>query len=74
MYTTGDVFEALGEDVMVRSRDTIVDGPREQAGGGPCGRVSPTVRRRQVVSVVELQVTWVGRYTHLLAWLDFVQM
>lgn len=91
MYTTGDIFEALGEDVMLRCRDgggnnNMEEGevapvyksptptPRLSTGGGV--EHSPPARPllgRQVVSLVEIQVVWIGGQTHLLGWLDVVQ-
>lgn len=84
MYTTGDILEALGAEVMVRSRD-VGEGA---AGAVELGEVEPntdpsnsadsdggtsTATRRQVVSLVEIQLTWVGGYTHVLGWLDSVE-
>lgn len=31
-------------------------------------------KRRQIVALVELQVSWVEGRTHLLAWLDFMRV
>lgn len=84
MYTTGDILEALGAEAMVRSRE-IGDGasgdvelgevelstnPSNSADGSEGG--TGAVRRREVVSLVEMQMTWVGGYTHVLGWLDSV--
>lgn len=55
MYTTGDIFEALGEEVMMRSRRT--------AAG-----------HRQIASLVEVQMTWINGHTHVLAWLDIINV
>lgn len=87
MYTTGDILEAVGAEAMVRSRE-IGDGasgdvelgevelssdpPSNSADGSEGG--TGAVRRRKVVSLVEMQMTWVGGYTHVLGWLDSVEM
>lgn len=84
MYTTGDIFEALGADVVVRSRD--IGGETEgevklgeiELGFDPTGSAdsnnsSTPTRTRQVVSLVEIQVTWIGGCTHVLGWLDCVE-
>lgn len=85
MYTTGDIVEAFGADVVLRSRD--IEG--ETAGEVELGEVrlnsdrmssascdsstASSARKRQVVSLIEIQVTWVGGYTHVLGWLDSVE-
>lgn len=89
MYTTGDIFEALGADVLVRSR--VIGGESEgevklgeielnmdpaSSADPDCSRSPSTTptRSRQVVSLVEIQVTWIGGYTHVLGWLDCVEV
>lgn len=85
MYTTGDIVEAFGADVVVRSRDLegkaagevelgevqLRSDPTSSAGSE--GSTASATRRKQVVSLVEIQVTWVGGYTHVLGWLDSVE-
>ena len=84
MYTTGDIFEALGAEVVVRSRHIGGETEREVKLGeieldfdpidlaGSDDNRAPA-RTRQVVSLVEIQVTWIGEYTHVLGWLDCVE-
>lgn len=50
--------------------------PPPPAVDGRCGNNSPTkaTQGRQIVSLVEFQVAWVGGHTHLLGWLDFMQV
>ncbi|CAM9156837.1 unnamed protein product, partial [Laminaria digitata] len=67
MYTTGDIFEALGAEAVMRSQDVSWTGKKVEPGQSKSNGVA---RRRQEVSVVEIQVTWVGGCTHILAWLD----
>lgn len=86
MYTTGDILEALGAEAMVRSRDIGEGASGEVELGGvelrtdsstsadDSGDGTGAARRRQVVSVVEIQLTWVGGYTHVLGWLDSVEL
>lgn len=71
MYTTGDIFEALGAEVVMRYRDVSWTGNKVEAGQYTS---NGTTRRRQEVSVVEIQVTWVGGCTHILGWLDAVEV
>lgn len=84
MYTTGDIFEALGADVVVISRDIGGETEGEVKLGEIESNTGPTssadsddsgarTRTRQVVSLVEIQVTWIGGYTHVLGWLDCVE-
>lgn len=90
MYTTGDIFDALGEEVMIRSRDDMrLQGEGETPGARRRGYLgeamsssdyspyrSPAAsspRRREIASLVELQVTWIGGHTHLLGWLDLMR-
>jgi len=92
MYTTGDIFEAFGADVVVRSRDLegkaagevelgevqLQSDPTSPAGSESSTSITTTTasatRRRQVVSLVEIQVTWLRGYTHVLGWLDPVEV
>ena len=71
MYTTGDIFEALGAEVVIRSQDVSWTGKKIEPGRSESNGVT---RRRQEVSVVELQVTWVSGCTHILGWLDSVEI
>lgn len=85
MYTTGDIFEALGADAVVRSRDIGGETDGEIMLGDIQLSIDPTssadfddssvtpTRTRQVVSLVEIQMTWVGGFTHVLGWLDCVE-
>lgn len=94
MYTTGDIFDALGEEVMLRFRDKHAAEPfsaedgttvgqsalgfdencRYSSPSSPPSSCSRPRRVRQIASLVEIQVAWVGGCTQLLAWLDFMQM
>lgn len=71
MYTTGDIFEALGAEAVMRSQDVSWTGKKVEPGQSKSNGVT---RRRQEVSVMEIQVTWVGGCTHILAWLDSVEV
>lgn len=71
MYTTGDIFETLGAEVVMRYRDVSWTGNKVGAGQH---KSNGATRRRQEVSVVEMQVTWVGGCTHILVWLDSVEV
>lgn len=86
MYTMGDIFEALGADLVVRSRDIRGNTEGEvklgeielnidpiSSADSDNSRTTPT-RTRQVVSLVEMQVTWIGGFTHVLGWLDCVEV
>lgn len=75
MYTTGDIIEALGAEVVMRARDVERDvAGKVQRGEIDVGKGCRGRRaKRQAVSVVEMQVTWVGGYTYLLGWLDVVE-
>lgn len=70
MYTSGDIFEALGADVIVRYRDTEGECAAEAEVVEPDFTDTVATMRRHVVSVVEIQVTWRSGYTHVLGWLD----
>ena len=72
MYTTGDIFEALGAEVAMRSRD--VSWTCRDAASGQNGPNGAARRRREEVSIVEVQATWVGGCTYILAWLDSVEV
>lgn len=87
MYTTGDIVEALGADAVVRSRDIGGQTTGEVKLGEIELNVDPTssldaddssstslTRQRQIVSLVEIQVTWIGGCTHVLGWLDCVDV
>lgn len=77
MYTTGDIFEVLGEEVMVRSRDGEVKSAEEEGtmeSKSSDSHDPRSSRKRHVVSLVELEVSWVGGHTHLLGWLDNVEV
>ncbi|CAM9362249.1 unnamed protein product [Ectocarpus fasciculatus] len=85
MYTAGDIFDAFGDDAVVRSRD-IASGDtwrgaalEEIEGSGSSDDSSSTAsdtsgsvtaRPRWEVSLAEIQVTWVNGYTHVLGWVD----
>lgn len=71
MYTTGDIFEALGAEVVMRSQGVGWTGKKVEPGQN---KSNGAAKRRQEVSVVEVQVTWVGGCTHVLAWLDSVEV
>lgn len=85
MYTTGDIFDALGADVVARYRDIGGETEGQVDLGDIELNVDPTssadfdkssttrTTPRQVVSLVEIQVTWIGGYTHVLGWLDCVE-
>lgn len=87
MYTTGDMVEALGAEAMVRSRDIGEAASAEVKLGEVERSADPSssadadsdggngaARRRQVVSLVEIQLTWVGGYTHVLGWLNSIEV
>lgn len=85
MYTTGDIFDALGADVVARYRGIGGETEGQIDLGDIELNVDPTssadfdksstarTKQRQVVSLLEIQVTWIGGYTHVLGWLDCVE-
>lgn len=70
MYTAGDIFEAFGAESIVRYRVAGGGTARAAETGEPQAKDSIAARRRQVVSVVEIQVTWRNGYTHVLGWTE----
>lgn len=84
MYTTGDIFDAFGDDAVVRSRDIAseetsrgtaleeVEGSSSDDSSSTASDISGSVATgpRREIYIAEIQVTWVDGYTHVLGWLD----
>lgn len=84
MYTAGDIFDAFGDDAVVRSRDIAsgetsrgaalkdIEGNSSDDSSSTASDTSGSVtaRPQREVSIAEIQVTWVDGYTHVLGWLD----
>lgn len=68
--TPEEVILDVAPESAMDDRGASVREPTD-AGASHAARVSV---RRELASLVELQVAWAGGYTHLLCWLDHIRL